>query len=234
MFVVSSGDSSFTDFDFADDVAFLAELYEVLQSALIIFKEETTWTWLACKLAEDESSKLEWLWCIPMNLSIGLFNSGNFEETGSPQQRCTCFVLPVLLYGAETWAITKKDQLQLDVFGTTCLHLICGIRWSDVINNDEVYRWSAQIPICTIIRLRRLGLFSHIACLPEISEIRQLFINKCLLHGDVQGVDAGWHGWGWSSRTWAGLIWMWFRQFMWQKIVRCGEVWLRLVAMPPF
>ena len=37
MFGVSIGESSFTDFDFADDVAFLAELNNILQSALIIF-----------------------------------------------------------------------------------------------------------------------------------------------------------------------------------------------------
>ena len=38
------------------------------------------------------------------------------------------YVLPVLLYGAETWSVTKEDQLQLDAFGTQCLRLISGIR----------------------------------------------------------------------------------------------------------
>jgi hypothetical protein len=42
MFGVSIGESSVTDFDFADDVAFLAELYDLLQSALIIFEEEAS------------------------------------------------------------------------------------------------------------------------------------------------------------------------------------------------
>ena len=40
MFGASIGESSFSDFDFADDVAFLSELYDVLQSALTIFEEE--------------------------------------------------------------------------------------------------------------------------------------------------------------------------------------------------
>jgi len=31
--------------------------------------------------------------------------------------------------------------------------------------------------------------------------------------------------------TWAGLIRIWFRRFVRQMIVRCGEVWLRLVVL---
>ena len=48
------------------------------------------------------------------------------------------YVFPVLLYGAELWSITKKDQLWLDAFGTKCLRLICTIRWFDFSNNYEV------------------------------------------------------------------------------------------------
>jgi len=42
MFGVSIGESSFTDFDFADDVAFMSELYDILQSTLVIFEEEAS------------------------------------------------------------------------------------------------------------------------------------------------------------------------------------------------
>ena len=40
MFGASIGKSFFSDFDFADDVAFLSELYDVLQLVLTIFEEE--------------------------------------------------------------------------------------------------------------------------------------------------------------------------------------------------
>ena len=62
-----------------------------------------------------------------------------------------------------------------------CLRLICGIRmirWSDFINNEELYRRTAQLPISTIIRQRRFGLFGHIAHLPENSEVRHLLMNE--------------------------------------------------------
>ena len=42
MFGVIISEPSFTDFDFADNVAFLAELYNIFQSALIIFEEEAS------------------------------------------------------------------------------------------------------------------------------------------------------------------------------------------------
>ena len=56
------------------------------------------------------------------------------------------YVLPVLLYGSETWTISATDQLRLDAFGTKCLRSICGIKWSDFVTNEEVYKRTGQLP----------------------------------------------------------------------------------------
>jgi hypothetical protein len=44
-------------------------------------------------------------------------------------------IRPVLLYGSETWVITKREETQLLVFERKVLRTICGLK----IEND-VYR----------------------------------------------------------------------------------------------
>ena len=43
-------------------------------------------------------------------------------------------VIPVLLYGCETWTLNLKRRI--DVFGTRCLRRIMGYRWYDFASNQ--------------------------------------------------------------------------------------------------
>ena len=59
--------------------------------------------------------------------------------------RCLCrrtkiqifksLVIPVLLYGCETWTLSTDVKMRIDVFGTRCLHRIMGYRWYDFVSN---------------------------------------------------------------------------------------------------
>jgi len=44
-------------------------------------------------------------------------------------------VVSVLLYGAETWTLTKSDEQKLESFQMSCLRQILGIRWFDFVPN---------------------------------------------------------------------------------------------------
>ena len=50
---------------------------------------------------------------------------------------CAC-VRPVLLYGSETWALTKKLEKILESCDCRMLRYMAGIRWEDRISNSEV------------------------------------------------------------------------------------------------
>ena len=49
-------------------------------------------------------------------------------------------VLPVLLYGCETWTLTKDLRWRLNSFGTRSLRRILGYCWSDFVSNERLLR----------------------------------------------------------------------------------------------
>ena len=75
----------------------------------------------------------------------------------------TC-VLPVLLYGCESWCLPVAISRRLDAFHRSCLRHILGIRWFHHTTNEEVYARSGNpTRLSTVIRQRRLRLLGHIA-----------------------------------------------------------------------
>ena len=88
------------------------------------------------------------------------------------------YIVPVLLYGSETWAPTKNEERRINAFGWKCLRRICGVRWSDFIPNVEIQRRTGAPPLSAIIQRRRLSLLGHIMRMPEHSDVRDLLIAR--------------------------------------------------------
>ena len=76
-------------------------------------------------------------------------------------------VLPVLLYGSETWTLTKKLRARLDAFGTINLRRILGYKWNDFIPNTQVLQESSMTNISKLVLERQKSLFGHVARFPE-------------------------------------------------------------------
>ncbi|CAM4844407.1 unnamed protein product [Rotaria magnacalcarata] len=70
-------------------------------------------------------------------------------------------VLPVLLYGSETWSITKTHKQRISTFYMKCLRIIIGVNLGDRISNDKILEITGQPQIETIIRRNRLRWFGH-------------------------------------------------------------------------
>ena len=51
-----------------------------------------------------------------------------------------CYIWPALLYGAETWTITKSLLSRLDVFEMWVYRRVLKISWTEKITNEEVLR----------------------------------------------------------------------------------------------
>ena len=73
------------------------------------------------------------------------------------------FVLPIRLYGSETWTLIQADWNKLDSFHVRCQRRILHIRWHDFVSNDEVLHHTGLFDVSYIVRKRRLGLFGHVA-----------------------------------------------------------------------
>src|SRR5271156_522348 len=49
-----------------------------------------------------------------------------------------CLVVPIALYGCETWKLNVSATKKLQAFGTKCLRKLFNISWHDDISNKEV------------------------------------------------------------------------------------------------
>ena len=76
-------------------------------------------------------------------------------------------VLPVLLYGSETWSIGVHEQGRLNSFSTRALRRIMGFRWDNFVPNDRLlYETGIDHQVTCMIRQRQLQLFGHLARFP--------------------------------------------------------------------
>ena len=66
-------------------------------------------------------------------------------------------VRPVLLYGCETWKITKNDERKLNSFQYKCLRRILRIRWQQRMTNKRVVETAEINEISREVRRRRKG-----------------------------------------------------------------------------
>ena len=70
-------------------------------------------------------------------------------------------VKSVLLYGCETWKVTKSLTHRLQVFVNKCLRVICGIFYPEMISNIDLYKKTKQEPIANDIGKRKWNWIGH-------------------------------------------------------------------------
>ena len=70
-------------------------------------------------------------------------------------------VRSVLLYGSETWRLTKGLEHKLQVFVNSCLRQILHIRWPDRIANKDLWYRTKQKPVAGTIKTRKWKWIGH-------------------------------------------------------------------------
>ena len=89
-----------------------------------------------------------------------------------------CCIWPPLLYGAETWTISKPMRDRLIAFEMWCYRKMLMIKWSDRITNVEVLRRiNTQKRLYKTIQIRTLKFFGH--------TIRRDNLQRILLEGKM-------------------------------------------------
>ena len=83
-------------------------------------------------------------------------------------------VLPVLLYGCETWTLTKDLRSRLHSFGTRSLRRIIGYRWSDFVSNERLLRETQMRFVTCIVHERQLRLYGYAARFPDADPAHQI------------------------------------------------------------
>ena len=93
-------------------------------------------------------------------------------------------ILPVVLYGCETWALTKTQENRFRVFENKVLRKIFGARKDKVsgeyrkLHNHELEELYKSPSIVRIIKSRRLRWAGHVARMGEERTARRIFAGK--------------------------------------------------------
>lgn len=87
-------------------------------------------------------------------------------------------VLSNLLYGAESWNVSKSHIQQLHTFHMTCLRRIMGIARLNRVSNTEVLRRCGQQPMETLLRIYRLRWLGHLGRMKDTRLPKQMLFGK--------------------------------------------------------
>jgi hypothetical protein len=83
-------------------------------------------------------------------------------------------ILPVVLYGCETWSLTLKEEHRLRVFENRVLRRIFGPKRDEVtggwrkLHNEELHGLYSSPSIVRVIKARRMRWAGHVARMPEV------------------------------------------------------------------
>jgi len=123
-------------------------------------------------------------------------------------------ILPVVLYGYETWSLTLREERKLRVFENMVLRRNFGPRKDEVmgewrrLHNDKLNDLYSSPNIVQMIKSRRMRWAGHVARMgEERGRIGSCWGNR--REGDQWG-DLGVDGWvilEWISRSWDVGIW---------------------------
>jgi len=98
------------------------------------------------------------------------------DRSITTRTKCRLFnsnVKSVLLYGCETWKLTKTLLNKLQIFVNTCLRKILRIRWPDKIRNEELWERTGQKMLAKELGRRRWRWLGHTLRKPPENITRQ-------------------------------------------------------------
>ena len=106
-------------------------------------------------LAWSAYGKMEKIWKakhIPLKLKIRIFDAS---------------VISIILYGCESWIVTKQIENKINVFANDCYRGILGIKRTDRVTIEEILRQVKRRPLSDEVRRRQLGWLVHTPRLTE-------------------------------------------------------------------
>ena len=93
-------------------------------------------------------------------------------------------ILPVVLYGCETWSLTLREERKLRVFENMVFRRIFGPRRDEVtgewrrLHNEELNDLYSSPNIVRVIKSRRMRWAGHVACIGEERGAYRFLVRK--------------------------------------------------------
>jgi len=93
-------------------------------------------------------------------------------------------ILPIVLYGCETWSLTLREERKLRVFESMVLRRIFRPRRDEVtgewmrLHNEELNDLYSSPNIVRVIKSRRMRLAGHVALMGEERGVYRILVGK--------------------------------------------------------
>ena len=132
-------------------------------------------------------------------------------------------VMPVLLYGAETWAVTQQELRKLHAFQMKCLREIVGVTLWDRRRNVDILEETGELPVEEQLRHKRLQWFV-LRRMPENRPQKQVL--RCQPHGRKRKP-------GGTSQRWVDLVHKDLSNLpQWSEHVKNRSQWRSIIQQP--
>ena len=142
-------------------------------------------------------------------------------------------VFPVIMYGYESWTITKAEHQRIDAFELWCWRRLLRVPWTARTSNQSILKEiSPGFSLEGLMLKLKVLYFGHLMWRADTFE--KPWCWKRLRAGG-EGDDRGWDGWMASPTQWTWLwvdsrSWWWTGrpgklQFMGWQIVDCMTKW---------
>jgi len=93
-------------------------------------------------------------------------------------------ILPVVVYGCETWPLTLREEQRLSVFENRVLRRVFGHKRAEVtgdwrkLHNEELNDYYSSLNIIQIIKVRKMRWEGHVALLGERRGTYMVLVGK--------------------------------------------------------
>jgi hypothetical protein len=113
------------------------------------------------------------------------FGSESFVISPAVQDKIyKTIILPVVLYGCETWSLTLREELSLRVFDNRVLRRLFGPKRDEVtgewrkLHNEELHNLYSSVDIIRQVKSRRMRLAGHVARMGEERKVCKVLVGK--------------------------------------------------------
>jgi hypothetical protein len=107
-------------------------------------------------------------------------------------------ILPVVLYGCETWSVTLREQHRLWVFENRVLRKIFGPKRDDVtgewrkLHSEELNNWNSLSNIIMQFKSRLIRSAGHVARMREERKVYNVLVGKPEGKGPLERPRSRW------------------------------------------
>jgi hypothetical protein len=117
-------------------------------------------------------------------ITTSVRSSNHTKSTDVNLNRGKAIILPVVLYGCETWSLTLREEHRLRVFENRVLRRIFGLKRDEVtgewrkLHNEELRDLYSSPSLIRMIKSRRMRWAGHVARMGEKTNAYRLLVGK--------------------------------------------------------